>query len=289
MADHTPNFSCSDPALSDVSVTDEVWKIRVVGPSHPQSIIAIAVIQVLYVIIGVPWNATVLAVILIKRLFKEPTYLFLLNMVLADLVVLLIMPFNIASSFPMSFLIGNSDQTRCQVCHTIIITTLILTNVSVFALALLSMDRLIYIKWPFIYEKIASMKTVFLILAITWATSIVITLPPVFGFGEIKFANPFGSCSLITVGRNRISLNIIYVALLLAVLSIPLFATFIANVWLLIIVCGGLRTRYTKTRNSMKNTTKRTHLQKEKSTAELKGGYQKQQLHLIQVFGVIFL
>ena len=293
MADHTPNFSCSDPNLSHMFVTDEVWMIEVNGPAHQPSITAIAVILSLYVLIGVPWNAIVLTVILIKRLFKEPTYILLLNMVFADLLVLIIMPFNIASAFPMKFLIGNSDFIRCQVCHTIIITTLILTNVSVFTIGLLSVDRLIYIRWPFIYEKIMSIKSVLLILAITWLICIVITLPPVFGFGEIKFANPLGSCSLITTGSNRVAPNINYTMVSLVILSAPVIAAFVANVWLLVIACRGIRSRYTRsrytiTRESTRNAFEQSHMERKDSEKKVKGGYQKKQLRLVRVFGIIF-
>ncbi len=288
MADHAPNFSCSDPNLSREFVTDRIWQVQATSIAHEQSITAIAAIQILYVLIGVPWNATVLIVTIGKQLYKEPTYMFLFNMVLADLLVLVIMPFNIASSFPMKFLLGGSDWARCQVCHTIIIATLILTNVSVFSLALLSVDRLIYIRWPFMYDKIVTTKSVILTLIVTWIFCIVITLPPLFGFGEIKFANPFGSCSIIATGETRLASNITYVAVLLVAISIPLTANFVVDIWLLIIVCSGLKERYTKTRNSIRSTTNRNPPQKKDSEAKLKGGYQKQKLYIIEVFGIIF-
>ena len=288
MADHTPNFSCSDPDINHELATDYVWKIKVEGPHHQPSIVALAVIQLIYVLIGVPWNAIVFTVILIKRLFKEPTYILLLNMIFADLLVLLILPFNISSAIPKEFLIGDSDFARCQACHAIVITTIILTNVSLFSLALLSVERLIYIKWPFIYQNIISIKSVVLILAVTWLICIVISLPPVFGFGEIKFANPIGSCSLILTGRNRVSLNIIYTMVLLVVLSVPLVATFVADIWLLVIVCKGLRTRYTRTRESTRNAPNQSHMERKNSEAKVKGGYQIKQLRLVQVFGIIF-
>jgi len=188
----------------------------------------------------------------------------------------------------MKFLLGDSDWVRCQVCHTIIMATIILTNISVFSLALLSVDRLIYIKWPFTYEKIVTVKSVVLTLVVTWVFCIAITLPPLFGFGEIKFANPFGSCALIATGGTRLASNIVYVASLLVAISIPLTANFVAGIWLLIIVCSGLKERYMKTRKSIRSTTNQNQLKKKDSEAKLKGGYQKQQFYVVQVFGIIF-
>jgi len=47
MADHAPNFSCSDPDLSREFVADRVWQVEATSMAHEQSITAIAVIQVL--------------------------------------------------------------------------------------------------------------------------------------------------------------------------------------------------------------------------------------------------
>ena len=289
MADHFPNFSCSDPELSQEYFTEPVWKIRVESSSHQPSITALAVIQVLYIVIGVPWNAIVISVILFKRLYKDPTYLFLFNMVLADMLALMILSFNVASAFPMEFLIGDSDYVRCQVCHTIVVATLVLTNCSLFSLACLSLDRLVYIRWPFVYPKIITIKSAVATLAVTWVICIIISLPPVFGFGEIKFANPLGSCSVITTGSNRTSLNIVYTFVLLGILAIPLVATFVADIWLLVIICRGLQTRYTKTRRSVKSANNMSHMERKNSENKIKTGHQKKQIRLVQVFGIIFV
>ncbi len=285
MADYFFNFSCSDPDLRQSSIEDGLWRIEEKGSSHRPSIIALGVIQVLYVLIGLPWNAIVLTVILIKKLFKDFTYIFLINMVLADLLALLVLPFNIASAFPMKFVIGDSDFARCQACHGIIVLTLTFTNASLFFLAWLSVDRLIYVQWPLMYPKIISKKSIIPVVVITWIVCLVISLPPVFGFGEIKFANPIGSCSLIATGTNRVAPNIVYVFVLLGILSFPLVAALAADIWLLIIVCKGMRTRYTKTRRSIKSM---PHQQRRDSEAKIKGGYHKKQLIIIQVFGIIF-
>ena len=63
----------------------------------------------MFVALGTPWNAVVLASIIKNRHFKDATYILLMNLVIADLLVcLLVLPFNIVSGIAQEFTIGQS-------------------------------------------------------------------------------------------------------------------------------------------------------------------------------------
>ncbi len=182
------------------------------GAHHIRSIRVVAALQIVYLIVGIPWNTAVIFVLLNKKYYKDPTYAILLNMVIADLVICaLCLPFGIAFVLSLKFTVGNTDYSRCCACITITITTIIFTDYSLFTLALLSIDRLIYIRWPLKYENIMTLKNVFIILVVSALVCTISAIPPAFGFGEIKFANPLGLCALYIVGTNLVTKNVYYI------------------------------------------------------------------------------
>ena len=63
------NFSCSDPELSRVNVSEHLWMIKSEGIQHESSITAMAAVQLLYVLVELPWNSVVAVTILVKQLF----------------------------------------------------------------------------------------------------------------------------------------------------------------------------------------------------------------------------
>ncbi len=288
MADIDPNFTCSNPDLSRTNVTPEVWKILSEGKLHEDSITAVAVCQVLIVAIGIPWNAIVLASIVFHRRYKDPTYILLMNLVVTDLLVCMcVLPFNIQSAFAREFTLGSSDKTRCQVCQTIVITIVILVFTSLFTLALMSIDRLMYIKWPMYYKKYVTHKMVAVLLCIIWILCVLASIPPVFGLGEIKFANILSSCSLFTVGRTQVADNILYIMVLVVVGALPFMTTLIANIWLLLLLCRNMDTRHKRHVDNNRHTFESS---KTKSIIErnLTASYHREQIQLAYVFGAIF-
>ena len=289
MADILQNFSCSDPELSHEFTTDEVWRVASTGVVHISSIRAIAVFLILYMLIGIPWNGIILFMIVKKQYYRDPTYILLMNMVIADLIVCAVcLPFGTVSALRMRFSIGNSDYTRCTVCHTITIIPVIFTNYSLFVLALLSTDRLLYIKLPLQYQRIMTVKKVVFMLTGSILVCIISALPPVFGFGEIKFANPLGLCSLFIVGRNRVTENIYFILLQLIILAFPFSLAFVANVWLMLIACKTAWSNYSKQRECTLSDHSRNAIERRTSENELKSQFKKKQICLTQVFSAIF-
>ena len=123
------------------------------GKIHEETVLASAIIHLLLVIVGIPWNIIVLITIFSKCLFKQPTYILLLNLVVADLLNLCFLFFIVSSNITQEFALGNSDYSRCPVSHTVVISMISLNFVSYYTLTLMSIDRLIYLKWPLRCDK----------------------------------------------------------------------------------------------------------------------------------------
>ena len=288
MADIDPNFTCLDPSLSHSNITSEVWKIRSEGQLHENSITAAAICQILIIAVGLPWNAIVLASIIITHHYKEPTYILLMNLVIADLsVCLFVLPFNVAFGFAKELTIGTSDYVRCQVCFTIAIIIISFVYISLFTLALMSIDRLIYVRWPLKYDNIVKVPLIIFLLAVVWIFCIMLSILPIFGFGEIKYANSLSSCSLLSRGETQHAANIKY-TVVLAIVGILVFTTTaIVNIWLFVVACKTVRERHNKQASSNSSRFDST-LQRREAAKELSHKLHRQQILLAQVFGALF-
>ena len=152
---------------------------------------------------------------------------------------LLVMPFNIFVGIKGEYVFGNSDQQRCAVCQTGIFV-IILPWVSLHTLALISVDRFIYLKRPMKYSTIVTKWRMLVTIAVMWVFCTVLFLPPLFGFGEINFSYTVATCTLKFVGKTHIAPNDIYVSLLAIEGSIPITILFVMYVWIVYIIRSSL-------------------------------------------------
>ena len=283
------SFSCSDPELSRTNITDEVWMMRSNVTEHEVAVLVQAIIQTLFVAIGIPWNTIVFISIMVEKLYKEPTYVLLLNLVIADvLVYICVLPFNIETAFAQEFTIGNSDFIRCGVCQAIIVIILVLVYVSLFTLALMSVDRFIYIKWPLHYRRHVTMIKILVSLLLVWFFCIAFSILPVFGVGEIKFSTIISSCSLITRGSTQLIKNSTFVLILVAVGLFPFTTILICNIWIMIIIYRTAHGKFNKKRELNNFTVISSDLRRN-AEKELKANYHRQQIHLVRLFGALFV
>lgn len=245
------------------------------------------ILQLLIFLTGVPLNLYVICKILWKRLFTQPTYLLLLNLAVADLLACLVsLPFNIASGFVGHFSFGNSDYIRCQVCK-ISAFFVLLTNLSFFNLALISLDRFAFFKIPLRYNVIITAKKTALALLGIWVLSTALVIPHLFGYGDVSFST---SCGFIFTAPNHIKRSIVSLIVSSIVFSAVMLVLIITNVW---IVCIALK--------QIKATSKAENIQLQpisdeaQTNEQLKGKKAKEkklakkQFKLFKVFGGILL
>ena len=161
---------------SSANVTKEVWAFNPTVPNRLAARFSITIIGFLLMVIGLFWNLLILIVVTKKRHYKkQPTIVLLINLAVINILVCtLIIPFNIVAGITGEYSFGSSDVVRCRVCKTGAIY-----SITIFAaltnLALMSVDRLVYIKLALKYATIVTNKRIFIAVLAAWAFSIAIS------------------------------------------------------------------------------------------------------------------
>ena len=280
----TVEFSCYDGSgLSHNSVTTEFWNNE--GTHFRDTALVSATVTLCFVLVGVPSNLLIIVSILWQHLYRQPTYILLLNLAIVDLLMcVLVMPFTIISGFAGGFIFGNTDIIRCRVCQLGIIFTLF-ALLTIHILALLSIDRFIFIKCALKYHKIVTVKCCTLVCCCLWSVSFVLSSLPLFGFGDLTFGIHVSVCSIHFFGKTQVTNNINYAIFLAVELLIPLTAILVTNVWILCIIQRQMRKIYSWKNESHENRDNfRSKIQKKLKTSKY-----MQQLRLVKVFGAIWI
>ena len=241
------NFTCLIN-VSDDSVFDFAWVVDLPTDPSGNNLTAvgysIAVIVTLFFLIGVPWNLFVICTIVRKKLYSNPTIMSLLNLAITNLLFgLLVMPFNIITGFSGEYLFGSTDKVRCHVCQTGILLV-VLPWVSIYTTTLMSIDRFIYLKRPMKYSTLITPKRMLIVIVIIWILCIIVSLPPLFGFGEVKFSYQVSTCAPFVVGMTHVAPNYFYIVFLTAILLIPLICLFVMYISVVVIIRKSILAKY---------------------------------------------
>lgn len=281
------NVKCFDPNLSRNSVSAEFWDIQGISTAYANNAICTAVVVLLFLIIGLPSNIIIIASIIQQKLYQQTTHILLLNLAISDvLVCLLVLPPIMVTGFAGGYIFGDSDYTRCQVCQTGVIF-LALTVFAVNILAAITLDRFIFIKFPLRYANYITVPRVIIIVIVLWVISILESVLPILGIGNITFGFSLTACTVDLFGDGRLTKNIVYVILLLVVNLVPIAIIIIFNIWLACIVSKQIKIVY-RTRRSFGNKEElrkynqglRKQIHKKKN---------RKQLVLVRAFGAILV
>ena len=276
-------FSCFQNVSGD-SVHESEWDVDqpddsfdTVGNGY-----AIATIMTLYLLIGLPWNIVVVAIIIKKCLFMQPTLMLMLNLALSNfLVYIFVVPPNVVTGVAGEYIFGSSDRVRCHVCQTGVATTLY-PLVSTHTLSLIAVDRLIYLRKPLTYKFLVTpIRTLLAIIGI-WFLSIVFALPPFFGFGQIRFSHSVANCVVFFAGRTHIAPSYLYILVLMVEGALPFLVLCVMYIWILCITRKFLMENLRKTLAAAGGG---QHLE---SRPDILKEYSRNQLYLAQIFSVIF-
>lgn len=275
-------FSCFQNVSSN-SVHESEWDVD--QPGDPFDTVgngyAVAAIMTLYLVIGLPWNSLVVAIILRKCLFMQPTLMLMLNLALSNfLIYIFVLPPNIVTGVTSEYVFGGSDRMRCRVCQTGIATALY-PLVSTHTLSLIAVDRFIYLKKPLTYKFLVTPRRTLAAIMGIWVLSVVFALPPLFGFGQIRFSHSVANCVVFFGGRTRIAPSYFYVLVLIVEGALPFLVLCVMYVWILYITRKFLMENLHKALAAGGG----HHLE---SRPDVLKEYSRNQLYLAQIFSIIF-
>lgn len=273
--------NCFTDDLNRNTVTPEYWETHTINEDFKNGAILTGVILLVLAIVGLPSNILVMYSIIKRNLYKEPTHMLLFNLAISDfLLCLLVMPSTIIADFSGGYIFGDSDYIRCRVCQIGFIYTW-LTLFSVYTLGLLSVDRFIFIKFAMHYNKIVTVRRILLVIIVVWIMSFIVSLLPIMGFGEIRYAYSLSTCMVYFLDS---TINVIYARFAVVLGLVPVMVLIGCNVWIILIVRKQIKLIY-GTRKSF--TTKTEYRQSiRKKMGRIKN---QKQLVLLRTFGVIII
>ena len=235
--------------------------------------------MLLFLAVGLPWNVMVVITILKKRLYHQPAIMLLLNLVMTDILMLSIdLPIITVTGIAGEYLFGNTDMRRCRFCSAGFIPVTLMMN-SLFVVALLSLDRFLFIYKPLEYERKATPRRTLAAIAVIAMLSFAIGLSSN-AIPEAMYFRPLSlSCTL-----NHPKYG--YIILVLTAAFIALAVIIVCNIWTIYIVQENIKAVY-KVRKSLHNRDKESHSQGLIKILSKK--CHKKQLHLFRVFGGLLL
>ncbi len=275
--------SCLDSNVSGSLITATLWEV---SPDLTTLGIITGTVMLTFLLIGLPSNILIITSILLQKLYRQPTYLFLLSLAFADtLMCLLVMPTIIVSGIAGEFVLGESDYARCKVCQL----GIALVTVGLFSLhilALISLDRFLFIQYPLRYEKMVTKYKVIASIVVVCLLSLLLGILPLFRFGDIYFDHRTFSCSPQLEGTSATK-NIYYMVLVAVEAVLPLSVLTVTNIWILCIARKHIKQIYNIKRSFAKVSEQEMYYQGLRTKLHQQN-YRKQ-LQLIRTFGVIFI
>ena len=257
-------------ASDDGNITSEFWLVE-----DKASGLVFASFLLLFLVVGLPWNLLVVVTIVKEKLYTQPTSILLLNLAISDLILLVLhIPFQVAVGIEGEYNVMDSDYKRCQACNFGVVNTIFQLNI-LSTIALMSVDRFLFIYKPLKYDQLLTVFRALLVLALTWILNTVLAILPAIGYGNVRFSRSNLSCTL----DNSLNTGH-YVVLLLVYAVFPLVAIVVFNIWLSCIVMKNIRAVY-----NVKGLPTTSSSDGDKVYASMKKKRHQKQLHLVRVFG----
>lgn len=153
-----------------------------------------AVFMTMFFVTGLPWNTLVIAIILKKKLFTRPSVLLMFNLAIVNFsLCMLVMPFSIVFGIIPETLLKEHEMAHkiCQGSGVFVIALLLMSTITI---AMMAVDRVIYLAKPLTYGHIVTAWRMFFAMVSAWLLCITLSLPPLLGFGEVSFDRDTVAC-----------------------------------------------------------------------------------------------
>lgn len=234
----------------------------------------------MFFVIGLPWNTLVIAIILKRKLFTRPSVMLMFNLAIVNFFLcMLVMPFSIAFGIITEKLI-KEHKIAHKICQGGGIFVILLLLMSTITIAMMAVDRVIYLKKPLTYSHIVTAWRMFFAIVSAWLLGFALSLPPLLGFGEVSFDRDTVACGPLFKDYYFVVIIIPVALATLVQLSTCLCIIYIARKHISKKLRRALvRMYFFPARSPAQQSHQRQALRE----------YNKSQLQLVKVFGVIFI
>lgn len=128
--------------------------------------------------------------------WKQPSTVFLTNMLLANLaVIIFVMPFIVVSAASGEWIFGKTIEQKWRVCQFAGFMFWFSITLSTVSLTIVSFDRFFYIVWAFYYEMYMNSGIALIVVIVSWIIVAILNIPPFFGFGQFAYTQNYETCS----------------------------------------------------------------------------------------------
>ena len=161
--------------------------------SSPMSGVAILVFVITGVLglVALPLNGVIIFLVVTRKQLHQEQYILLSSLALADVVLIISQtPVGMAATFINKWPLG---KVGCQI-------TGFLCSFSIFAsfinMANIAIIRLICVVYTNLYRKLCRKKLTCITLILVWLESVILAVPPFFGWGNYMFVRKFVLCTI---------------------------------------------------------------------------------------------
>ena len=149
-----------------------------------------------FILMGLPWNILILYAILKEKLYQQPAIVLLLNLIISDILIQISTLSVVTTGFAGKYLLGSTDNMRCVTYRLFIANYNALLDCSLLTIALMSLDRFLYVYKPFQYERLATPRKMLVVVINMIAVYIFIALILYFSPKEVSFEPSLQICNL---------------------------------------------------------------------------------------------
>ena len=163
------------------------------------------------------------------KILKVPSHIFLTNFVVNNLMIALInMPSNIITAANGEWIYGNTIKEKTASCQLMGFVFSCFCCVTIVTLAIISIDRFLFIVKPLFYRKFLNTPVAVTIIVGVWIISALVCVPPLFGFGSTyEFDAYSAGCAISwTADRGYITMTLILAAGCIATVVVTTLWTF---------------------------------------------------------------
>lgn len=165
------------------------------GTEEPWYTAASTVAMVMVALLTLTGNIFVISAIFMNKPLRIVPNFFIVSLAVADMMVaVLVMPFHISTNVSGEWIYG---EVLCKIWLT---CDVFLCTASILNLCIIALDRYWAIHDPLNYARKRTIKRVLIMIALSWILSGIISIPPVFGWGNSGSDNLYNddikSCTL---------------------------------------------------------------------------------------------